>query len=335
MGFIGLVADCGAADGPLSTQTISGPVSASDVLPAIVQFKRSTEAGLPAPYLVEGQRIFQGGPVLAAEEIIFHPGSRLILAGPYGAPPQKQIIAKKITILPGGKPPVITWDRGEARSIPPPPVGKAAPGPAGAQEGANGGTGATGVHGNAGFPGQSALTVYLAVGDIVGGDLYFDLRGQDGGPGGEGQEGGDGGIGMSGTPGSSSLFDCSRGGGNGGRGGAGGTGGAGGEGGKGGDGGSLVLMAAAETIDQLVPRVRAETKPGVGGPGGRGGRGGKGGPGGEAGRDAPPFCGGGAKGPQGPNGTPGPDPTVAGPSGAPGRTIPIPLNEENRTAIGL
>jgi len=310
-------------------------VSASDILPALLEFKKSTAAGLPQSYEVIHQRTFDRGNVLAAEEIILSPGSKLILAGPYGDRREKYIVARTIKILPGSPPPVITWERLDASSILPPPAGKAPPGSYGAQEGASGGSGTDGAIGNPGFAGIAAPTFYLAVNEIIGGVVYFDLRGQDGGPGGEGQAGGDGGNGTNGNPGSSSLFDCKRGGGNGGNGGPGGKGGPGGQGGKGGDGGSLILLAADSLIGRLALQVQADVAPGLGGPGGKGGRGGLGGAQGSAGTPAPPFCGGGYAGIPGNTGPTGPNALGSGPSGARGGVVSIPLSQAILSGIGL
>jgi hypothetical protein len=314
----------------------SSPVlSASDVLPAITELKASTAAGLPPPYIVNGQRIFERGNVLAAEEIVLSPGGRLVLAGPYGDRREKYIIARKITILPGNDHAVITWARGDAPTTIPPPVGKAQPGFPGAQEGADGASGTPGAGGNPGFPGEPAPTIYLAVNEIDGGNLYFDLRGQDGGPGGPGQDGGDGGNGARGNPGSASLFDCKRGGGTGGHGGNGGPGGPGGPGGHGGDGGLLVILASAPALDHIKSAVIANVTPGKGGPGGKGGKGGLLGMGGAGGSAAPPFCGGGGPGSSGIKGEDAQDNKINGTDGVGGTTVGVTLSPGNLSAIGL
>ena len=276
-----------AADVPEQSQP-KGTFSATDVLPVIVRIKRSVEAGLPPPYEIRGERLFKGGGVLAAEEIVFYPDSTLILASQYGEGDESavQILTRKITILPGGKPPVITWQRTGILSVPP-LVGKSSPGRSGGGLGADGAPGSQGTSGNAGYPGMSAPTVYLAVNTVEGGRLYFDLRGQPGGPGGEGQAGGDGGVGQSGEPASSSLFDCKRGPGNGGRGGDGGIGGPGGRGGNGGDGGTLIILSlSSEELPILRNLVEVDFTPGGGGEGGKAGTPGAGGPGGSPGQEA-------------------------------------------------
>jgi hypothetical protein len=319
-------------------------LTAADLLPYLIYIKRSTEVGLTPPFIVDGERIFSSGSgtgssgpaILATEEIVFKPGSTLILAGPYVGVGERAVIivTRRITISPGGTPPTITWQKPNAPTSLPPPVGKAPPGRAGAFPGDAGGPGAAGVNGNSGLVGQSAPTVYLAVGSMSQGKLYFDLRGQDGGPGGEGQAGGDGGPGMSGESGASSLFDCKRGGGNGGNGGPGGNGGLGGEGGKGGDGGRVILMAAPDSLLTLSDQLLVNASPGAGGPGGRGGALGEGGPPG-AGGPGSGFCGGGRPGQRGPNGLQGATKTNLGPTGLIGGAFPVPLSGDNLDAIRL
>lgn len=322
----------GAADQALLNISASRQLTASDVLPAILQFKISTEAGFPPPYFVQQEKVFER-PVLAAEEIVLYPGSKLILAG---SQQEKYIIARKITVIPGdGPPPVLTWQRPPANSVAPPGVGKAPAGLAGGGDGAPGGPGANGSIGNSGFSGQSAPTIYLVIGEISGGVINFELRGQDGGPGGQGQEGGDGGPGMSGNQASLGLFDCKRGAGNGGPGGRGGDGGSGGPGGKGGNGGNLILLAASDRVEQLGSKVRADVTPGNHGNGGQGGGAGAGGPGGAGGAQALPYCvGEGRRGDRGSNGQPG-APAIPGTSGQKGATALVPLSAENINAIRL
>jgi hypothetical protein len=254
--------------------------------------------GLPSStYPVDGEKVWTTGQVLAASEIIFSSNSTLIFdPDPNLSASEKgtfYVVARRITVRPGRA--VITWRRGDAESRLPPAVGKAPPGLAGKFDGADGQPGTDGTHGNSGFSGRRAISVVLIAMEIVGGGLYVDVRGQDGGPGGEGQEGGDGGPGASGAHASSSLFDCKRGPGGGGKGGRAGNGGAGGDGGSGGDGGYVILASSETKIESLAKRVLIDTAPGVGGSGGRGGRAGRPGPGGLPGREDPPLCTGGDK----------------------------------------
>lgn len=320
-------------------------LSGSEVLPALLNIRSSTIVGLPEPFAVApGQvRIFDKGAILAAEEIILGPGSTLILYNPSISQSQASkelfIVAKKLTLLPGKPAPVITWNRQDAPSLIPPPVGKAPAGLPGESEGASGGKGSNGATGNPGFPGRSAPTLYITIDQIMAppdSQLIIDFRGQDGGPGGNGQDGGDGGRGARGTPGSSSLFDCKRGGGDGGSGGEGGNGGAGGLGGRAGDGGNVIFMGRPEIITETSKIIVANVSSGMPGLGGRGGKGGTQGQGGDGGSAAPPFCGGGKPGPSGKGGTNGTDRSnERGPIGVEGVVANVPLNENNLSGIGL
>ena len=319
------------------------PLSASEVVPALIQLKQGVAAGLPPPFEVEGVRLFavkstgSGLLPLAAEEIVLHPGSTLTMSAGNSGTGQTDrsiyIVARRLRVLPGDRPATITWQRPDAIATYPPPVGKASPGRAGTSSGEPGSMGAAGAAGNAGFAGQGAPTVYLAVQEIVGGTVFFDLRGQDGGPGGQGQDGGDGGPGLNGAPGSPSLFDCKRGGGNGGRGGKGGDGGVGGVGGKGGDGGTLVLMSSGEALRAIQGSVKVQVSGGSGGPGGRGGIKGSGGPGGQGGSGAG-LCGGGSAGGPGGRGEDGGN-GGGGEQGQFGAVIAVPLSTANVEAVGL
>jgi len=319
-------------------------LSGSDVLPALLTLRNSTQAGLPPPYIVEtGQvRTFDTGPVLATEELVLSPGSTLVLSAPAIGDRGREmyIVAKKITIRPGGgRAPVVTWNRSDPISIIPPLVGKAAAGTDGQAEGETGGRGADGAPGNPGFPGASAPTLYIAIDGVEAQDyaqIQVDLRGQDAGPGGVGQVGGNGGHGARGTSGSSSLVDCKRGGGNGGNGGDGGNGGPGGVGGRGGDGGTLVLLGAPEALGTLTSHLLAVNKDGTPGSGGRGGPGGEAGHPGEGGSPAPPYCGGGKPGTKGNSGHPGQDNSaVPGADGLYGSVLSVSLNQNNLVGIGL
>src|ERR1035437_2212631 len=91
--------------------TFEKTLTASDVLPYLNLSSQSTAVGLPSKYEVDGERKFSGGlsgnaaSVLAADEIVFHPGSVLILQGPYGGVGKGEraiiILARKITVIPG------------------------------------------------------------------------------------------------------------------------------------------------------------------------------------------------------------------------------------------
>lgn len=262
----------------------------AELLPRLLPIEQLARFGVSKPYQVEGITTFDSGSVLVASEIVFAPGSQLVMASRPSAEQGVYVVAHRITILPGQPAPVISWlgtAMMEQRS--PPPVGKAQPGAAGF-DGRQGGRGNDGAPGNSGLNGKTPPELYLSVTEIVGGSLNVDWRGQDGGPGGQGQEGGDGGNGGAGHPASSSAFDCRRGPGNGGPGGNGGNGGLGGEGGRGGDGGVVVLLAANDSIPHLTERLVVDVAPGIGGFGGLGGKAGLAGRGGPPGQSAPPWC---------------------------------------------
>lgn len=283
----------------------TGPVTldAPDLLRELVLVRNFTEVGLSASFEVEGERLFDG-PVLAADTIIFHPGSRLVLAGERGDRESRYIVARSLKILSGSGPAIITWQRPPVTDQVPPVGGAAPSGSVGGGEGSEGTLGAAGQTGNPGFPGRSGPTVFLIVGRVEGGPLKIDLRGQDGGPGGEGQRGGEGGPGRAGRAAVASIIDCRSGGENGGRGGQGGSGGKGGPGGRGGNGGTLIVMSTETTLRRLQAAVQVEITGGDGGPGGSGGKPGPGGPGGLGGSGSG-FCQGGNMGPAGPTGVAG------------------------------
>ena len=216
------------------------------------------------------------------------------------------VIAKSIKI--DGKA-VLKWSRHEENIQFPPGRGKSLAGPPGRVDGEDGKDGAPGQPGSPGYTGRSAPSIIIIVGDISGGVLIVDLRGEDGGKGGAGGIGGDGGPGAIGSPASQSVFDCKAGGGTGGKGGSGGRGGDGGSGGKGGNGGDFFLLS----VDELAKNhLQVFGTRGSGGIGGDPGDGGEPGQGGRGGQEAKPFCGGGATGPNGSHGDTG----VPGPKGA-------------------
>jgi hypothetical protein len=278
----------------------------------------SASYGLTSSYVVEGTRIFDG-PVLLARDLVFQPGSRLVLEdvkGFSGEQGERYIAARTIRVLPGGATPIITWGRPQSSEGKPVPVGKAGPGPMGATHGSEGGPGEPGQIGNPGYPGRSAPSVIVFVSQWIGGPLAVDLAGQAGQEGGLGQQGGDGGFGRQGSPGVTSLFDCRSGGGDGGRGGVGGAGGRGGTGGRGGNGGTFVVVSTENTIKTALEALTVSLAGGAGGPGGKGGSGGGGGQGGSGGNGSG-HCRGGMPGP---NGGPGPEGLAgaSGPDGVPG-----------------
>ncbi len=307
-----------ATDG--GPQSLPSKALAAPEVFAKAEVVRSMASWGARTYVVQGRgtRVFPD-PVLAAEQIVFEPGSRLEFesGGGFGGDRgERYIAARTIRVLPGTPPPIITWRRGGDSSFLPLPVGKAAPGPIGAREGADGGRGDTGQIGNPGYPGRSAPTLYMFVGQVVGGPLLVDLQGMDGQVGGVGQIGGDGGIGGTGSASVASPFDCRSAGGNGGRGGQGGAGGQGGTGGRGGNGGQLVIVSTEPGLKVALAALTVKVDPGRGGPGGSGGHGGEGGPGGQGGSGSG-FCKGGEPGPTGEAGPSGP-PGETGPDGAPG-----------------
>lgn len=233
-------------------------------------------------FVVEGNKPL-GLPVLAAEEVIFKPGSRLLVSASHGGDPAVYIIANKITVE--GKA-SISWRRDLPIDVPPPRA-KAPSGAFGRADGEKGERGYNGEPGNIGFSGAAAPTLFVVARDIGPGALTIDLRGQDGGQGGRGQEGGDGGNGANGFPGSQSLFDCKQGPGRGGDGGNGGDGGPGGMGGEGGNGGDVYLLTSAEAN---VDNVAVYNSGGRGGTGGQAGFGGRPGRPGRGGHTLGPFC---------------------------------------------
>ncbi|WP_157975420.1 collagen-like triple helix repeat-containing protein [Photorhabdus sp. CRCIA-P01] len=145
--------------------------------------------------------------------------------------------------------------------------------------GTDGTKGSPGMRGSDGEPGSAAekLTVVSAQ---VGGMIYLESEGGDGGNGGHGGDGGDGGhggdggyCGGHGYVTTSSLYRA----GNGGNGADGGDGGNGGNGGHSGDGGDIEFNYSTGN-----PDMSYWSMPGLEGASGRAGKGGKGGDGGSA-----------------------------------------------------
>lgn len=304
-------------------------LEAPQVIEALKTIRTYTEIGLSSHFEVEGEKVFEG-QALVADILVFKPGSRLVLSASSlgGASGDRYIVARLIKI-PLGSTPTITWRRAEPESTAvsvPPPVGKASPGVVGSSDGLDGGPGADGLTGNAGYPGRSAPVVYLLAKEVAGGQVKVDLRGEDGGPGGEGQIGGNGGLGRPGHPAIPGILDCRAGGGNGGSGGKGGRGGNGGDGGKGGNGGTLVLLSTKRSLAAAIGVFNVEVSPGKGGPGGNAGDGGTGGPPGQGGSGAG-LCSGGAAGREGERGSRG-EPGLSGSLGAEGDFAATLLTDE-------
>ncbi len=278
------------------------PIHPARVADAILFAEKYAPVLAERPLLIEGT-VEMRQPI-AASKIIFAPGSRLVVSlGESSSSPDIFLLAKKIQVNPG-EPALLTWKRSQARELMPTSHTNAAPGAPGASEGGNGGTGAPGAQGIDGYPGLDAPSLVMFVGEIVGGTLYIDLRGQDGGPGGQGQTGGVGGIGGPGRSAVSSIFDCRAAGGTGGKGGDGGRGGKGGAGGRGGVGGSLVLIGEEGSVERSQRLLKPQLAGGGGGLPGAPGRGGQAGPGGYPGQVSG-FCGGGSPGLSGTAGTEG------------------------------
>jgi hypothetical protein len=284
--------------------------------------------GLSKEFEVKGD-VFVAGPAIVADTIVFHPGSRLLFASgeqATGDRTDRYLAARTIRVLPGASPPVITWARTEAARAGVTSPGKAAPGPIGSTEGADGGRGADGHGGNPGLPGRSAPTVYAFVGRVQGGPIAVDLKGQGGGPGGSGETGGDGGIGRTGRSALFVLGICQSPGGNAGAGGAGGKGGRGGSGGRGGNGGSFVLISTNGALPSVERQFKVDVTGGKGGPPGPPGQGGGPGPSGEGG-------GGGGVCPPGQAASPGPpgpqgDAGESGSDGAEGLFATTPFSDQ-------
>ena len=280
--------------------------------------------------------------ILAAREIVFKPGSRLVFhESLVNTAAHFFIVADRLVVEDPNNPGVITW----ARSSPSAPGdrGRAAAGPPGAGHGAGGGAGAAGAPGQTGAEGTDSPALTLMARTLVNGGVVVDFRGGSGGAGGVGQVGGNGGGGAQGTPARQSRtrgpFNatiwnpwCDAGPGQGGRGGDGGAGGPGGLGGTGGDGGNVTLVSLNEHLPVFTQSIRVNIGGGDGGAGGAGGAGGPGGPGGPEGQLAN-FCNSaGRHGGPGSGGTTGP----FGNKGAPGKagqSFIAPLNNEQFAAL--
>jgi hypothetical protein len=300
------------AAGDSSAQQIQTP----EIQGLLERARESTSLGLSAIYEVKGETLFSYG-VLAANEIVFEPGSSLLFSEEALAKAKEVfIIAQSVRVL-GDQPATVTWVRVERDRVPP-PRGKASPGALMGPDGADGLPGAEGEPGNVGFPGTSAPAIHVLIGRVSGPGLLVDVRGQAGGPGGKGQSGGDGGAGRSGSRAIRATFNCVKTAGRGGNGGPGGRGGPGGTGGSGGNGGSVLIVSTERGLKPALEFFKVTAEPGTGGPGGPGGDGGAGGKGGRKGEISPPFCTkSAADGTDGDNGADGPpgDPGASGLAG--------------------
>lgn len=242
------VTQCGAQSN--EPQKLSGP-EITDAL----QLARTYSNDIFPQFVVDKARPFNQR-ALPVRELIFNPGSKLILTGSFGDRSDRYIIAETIKILGGREKPSITWER----DVPLPDAPEIGTAPSGYPSGGDGSPGTAGTDGqvgNPGFPGRNAPTLYIFVHNIEAQNigepaLMIDLRGQDGGTGGPGQRGGDGGNGRAGRPGVSSAFDCRSGGQIGGAGGNGGNGGRGGPGGRGGNGGVLIIASVSSTTSKYL-----------------------------------------------------------------------------------
>ncbi|SFI61976.1 Trypsin [Bradyrhizobium sp. Gha] len=274
--------------------------SSFDVLPSpwkqleseqrdVIRARVSTSKSVPFPgnFVISGDRYWTE-PSLAAERLVFEPGSRLIFKESNARTARElTVVAGEIRSLSQENPGVITWEPSSAPDTAPAgSVGQS--GPAGASDGAPGGNGGKGGTGATPSPGRDGPKLTLVVKRSIN-PIVLDVRGQGGGPGGNGGEGGVGGAGAPGRRASSSAFDCKRGPGDGGRGGDGGMGGDGGRGGAGGNGG-IVTMLTPEPEIHALSRIILRVGAGREAAGGAAGQGGRGGPGGPRGLPAPPFC---------------------------------------------
>lgn len=283
----------------------------ADVIGEVATKTRTTTVLRPK-LVIEGDYVAPT-MVVAAKEIIFKPGARIVFsdssANTAGA---FFVVAGLITVEDPAKPGIITW----ASTVPkaPPDRGQAA-------------TGAEGAQGNPGLEGKDAPAVTVIVKSIANGGLVVDTSGGTGGPGGIGQTGGTGAAGAQGSPArqartrgpfGSTIWHpwCEAGPGWGQQGGRGGNGGTGGTGGLGGDGGNVTLVSLPESLSTLFQFIRVNTAAGAGGAGGAGGNPGVGGIGGPEGQLAS-FC-----NSAGRNGAPGAfgAPGQPGPKGDPGRS---------------
>ncbi|ARO31723.1 hypothetical protein NXC14_CH03838 [Rhizobium sp. NXC14] len=214
-----------------------------------------------------------GQQVIKADQIVFAPGSRMVLKGlnyPWIA-----VVTKQLRFSDPSQFSFIMRD---------PAVVSAADGNAGTtgskgldgtgEVNRQGNPGLAGQDGTAGEPGatQQLPTIYIIAGEIldpggaIPGFLNFGISvaGINGGDGARGGTGGAGGPGARGKEGASSLFDCKEGPGRGGRGGDGGRGGRGGDAGNGGNGANIVYVTLADGM-QVLSYARVNDRGGLAG----------------------------------------------------------------------
>ena len=232
--------------------------------------------GLSKEFVVDGDTAYDSY-FLGAEKITFKPGARLIFSEKaLKLRPNLIVAAKSISMDDQAKPGVITWDRGQGPSAPPPSAGQAPGGSHGVGDGQSGGPGSNGAIGGQGISGENGPNLTLFVTQFINAPPVIDVSGQAGGIGDTGQAGGDGGVGHKGSPASENVVNCTSGAGYGGNGGVGGNGGTGGTGGTGGAGGTVTLVSLPTAFPAVLQLVRVITAGGTGGDGGNGGPGGKG-----------------------------------------------------------
>lgn len=265
-------------------------------LSALVKAKSILDPG--AKIVIEGV-VHANTWWIAADEIIFKPGSKLIFPlSVTSVSRDVYIVAEKITVEDALNPALITWDK--TTDTPPPDRGQASAGSGGSGEGATGGRGGDGAPGTTGSIGREAPNLTILLRTLAVGTLSLDLSGAPGAQGGTGQRGGSGGSGATGSSAQQGrkggpfgttiwLPYCEAGPGQGGRGGDGGTGGIGGTGGNGGRGGSVTIVSIPEALPVFTNALLIDTDGGRRGPGGIGGTGGDPGAGGAEGQLAS-FC---------------------------------------------
>lgn len=146
------------AQGTLAPLAATAPrLPESELLPRLVPAFDVARFGYAKPFFVEGEHTFTSGAVLVASEVIFRPGSKLILvpgAAQSGRDAGVYLITRRIVVEAGGAPGIITWAGGATASSSPPPAGKGAPGAAG-YDGSPGARGADGANGNPGTAGRA------------------------------------------------------------------------------------------------------------------------------------------------------------------------------------
>ena len=288
------IAFCSHAQTPKPIDLID---QAETVAPVSAQVKAVMALDPQRRVVVDGVRPWTA-QVLAARELVFRPGSRLVFTDSTASAGHFFVVADRITIEDPNNPGFITWER--TKPVVPPDRGQAGAGGPGQGEGASGGGGATGASGNTGIAGTNAPELTIMVRTVVKGGLVVDMVGGQGGTAGTGQTGGNGGAGAQGSsarqarqggPFNTTIWlpYCESGPGRGGDGGSGGVGGPGGTGGRGGAGGNVTLVSTSTSLPTLFTAIRVNLGGGTGGDGGAAGGGGQGGAGGPEGPLAN-FC---------------------------------------------